>query len=1052
MHALPFQDDLGAQGKPKIEVARIDRVSMASSGLPTVLGTVTLANLVEQDVHDWLNGDRATTPMLQPHPPLQTEADAADKRAVQGGMSALDADDSDGSRGISSMTQLEETLESLKFARPRKSVFLEILQSPRRLDDLSERANEYVVSQIEIIKSVQQAGMYPEPVAVFKEDTDRDEAKLDLSHRGLGDDKLVAATKVAVRGRNLAMLDLSENRLSDNGGASIFGSIASETDPEAVKIAKPLTLVLARNALSARSCDALASLLRSSSHRICELNLSRNKLNSRCMAALSAALAEDSTLKRLDVSYNPLGPAGVSQLASALVRNETLRVLSVAWTQAGAIGALAMLRAIHRNDKLDLESLDLSRNAIGRALSSDLLNLPAATPGDVVGTLCKLLETVSQGNGAHSSTATLKSSSSNAMLRCPMTEFKIADSCKPTDSSDDDLLDPTLTNKVDHIAAAAMRLGENLFDMAEFVVNRVCPPGEVAFFFTVDGVPTVSDLEQQTPWPLVDAHDRVNPPRRSDEKDFIVNVATIEARQTLARIDLGNRRDPLDVDASFRVAHSPSTWALEAEIQSMPEDGPSGSRSSNGRGSGGGGAVWGLSLPGTFVQSDDFGEALDFIMRCKDNDGAAAESFLRGTLRLLRQRLNLDDEDAEDEENGNREFDAFIGDDSDDKQTTLVLLVPGQSHIIGHLIGKSGSEITKLEAEANVSIRVESKSKMPLGSSERRIFIVGSVANSVYTQQRITQRIHEKLREEGVKQELIKIVIPHESVPHLIGKGGSSIKRLQELSHARIQVEQETSVVPGTIGRSVTIQGTQYERSLAQYLVSRQMTENRSTPKDWQGGLPQVQPQHQLGGPFPLRGSGNLILEDLVPGVPPIPGLNPPSAPGSQSIGSGANGYYTGSQGVGLGGSGGDSDSVSSQGYVDPDLGWNSSKIEEVASQAGMGTSGMRSSLGAATHMEGGTGGEAYHSTAQQYERLVPNGAVAHLIGRNGSVISDIQKKSGTRISFSKNPGPRAAEVGMGMGHYQKVTIIGTPYAIQLAQSIISKKIIEHVGEDFERL
>jgi len=487
-------------------------------------------------------------------------------------------------------------------------------------------------------------------------------------------------------------------------------------------------------------------------------------------------------------------------------------------------------------------------------------------------------------------------------------------------------------------------------------------------------------------------------------------------------------------------------------------------------------SVWGLSLPGTAVKSDDFAQALSFILQCKDNDYAESENFLRGALRLLRQRMNLDDEEhsTSDEVATSKEFDAFISDDTDDKQTTLVLLVPGQSHIIGHLIGKSGSEITKLESAANVSIRVESKSKMPVGSSERRIFIVGSVANSVFTQQRITQRIHEKLREEGVKQELIKIVIPHESVPHLIGKGGSSIKRLQELSHARIQVEQETSVVPGTIGRSVTIQGSQYERSMAQYLISRQMTENRSTPKEWQGGLPQPQTQH-LNGPFPL----NLLLEDPVPGVPPVPGLAPSSAPpGAPSGPANAKANFFNSQGMtqssaagGLG-PGGESDSVESQGYVDPDKGWFNGKPDDAGPQwqAGDDQQGqhllqppsqqqpsppfINDSGNAAINggLENANGGDAYINTTQQYERLVPNGAVAHLIGRNGSVISDIQKKSGTRISFSKNPGPRAAEVGMGMGHYQKVTIIGTPFAIQLAQSMISKKIIEHVGEDFERL
>ncbi|CAK9038689.1 Protein BTR1 (Binding to ToMV RNA 1) [Durusdinium trenchii] len=450
-------------------------------------------------------------------------------------------------------------------------------------------------------------------------------------------------------------------------------------------------------------------------------------------------------------------------------------------------------------------------------------------------------------------------------------------------------------------------------------------------------------------------------------------------------------------------------------------------------------SVWGLSLPGTTVKSNDYAQALLFIMRCKDNDAKEAESFLRGTLKLLLGKepsVALKGDEIEDEK-ADREFASFHGDDTDDKPTTLVLLVPGQAHIIGHLIGKAGAEITKLESSANVSIRVESKSKMPLGSSERRIFIVGSVANCVFTQQRITQRIHEKLREEGVKQELIKIVIPHESVPHLIGKGGSSIKRLQEQSSARIQVEQETSVVPGTIGRAVTIQGSRYERSMAQYLISRQMAENRSTRKEWQGGVPQpssLSPQN-----FPTHMS------------PPLQsGLDESNAKPGGHKGDFFLPADLGSQVVG----GGDA-AVSGSGST---RGTRGSSVDS-GSNLGFGGNGKGRKCTPISvqpkprlRYEVPFNAAAFDSNAvQQYERYVPDNAVAHLIGRAGAVISDIQKKSGTRISFSKN-GSRATEANPKLAHVQRVTIVGTPYAIQLAQQMISKKIIEHVGEDFERM
>jgi len=429
-------------------------------------------------------------------------------------------------------------------------------------------------------------------------------------------------------------------------------------------------------------------------------------------------------------------------------------------------------------------------------------------------------------------------------------------------------------------------------------------------------------------------------------------------------------------------------------------------------------SVWSLSLPGTAIKSDDFNQTLNFIVRCKDGDLKKAEDFLRECMRSLKRNQNPDEEteESEDTSEANREFGSFVGDETDDKPTTLVLLVPGQPHIIGHLIGKSGSEITKLESAANVSIRVESKSKMPLGSSERRIYIVGSVANCIYTQQRITQRINEKLREEGVKQELIKVVIPHESVPHLIGKGGSCIKRLQELSRARIQVEQETSVVPGTIGRAVTIQGTQYERSMAQYLISRQMAENRSTRKEWQGGVPQPQ---SVGSN--IFGPSNLILDDFIPGVPAIPGL-----PSVQQMSSDVNGIRMTPGSTSATGAANQA-AISGRFYMPEDMQGPGgvAAAGAVAAGAGYASSGWLEKEKAWQEQQHRLYCEENEEfeQAQTYERLVPDGAVAHLIGRQGSVISEIQKKSGTRISFSKNPGPRAAEVGMGMGYFQKVSI-----------------------------
>lgn len=220
-----------------------------------------------------------------------------------------------------------------------------------------------------------------------------------------------------------------------------------------------------------------------------------------------------------------------------------------------------------------------------------------------------------------------------------------------------------------------------------------------------------------------------------------------------------------------------------------------------------------------------------------------------------------------------RAFNAFLNDETDAKPSTLVLLVPGSKTVVGHIIGKSGSWISHLERTSNVSVSVAKPSQMPLGSSERRITITGTVANCVHAQQKLVRRVHEKLLEEGVKQEFIKMVIPFVIVPHLIGKNGASIKRFQDLSSARIQIDQDSPIVPGSVGRAVTIQGSQHARSLAAYLILRHLSEFRLA-KEWRGGRP---PEYSAGALADMQAQFDLKMQ-LMENSPSHAAMSPNNA------------------------------------------------------------------------------------------------------------------------------------------------------------------------------
>jgi transcription antitermination factor NusA-like protein len=191
----------------------------------------------------------------------------------------------------------------------------------------------------------------------------------------------------------------------------------------------------------------------------------------------------------------------------------------------------------------------------------------------------------------------------------------------------------------------------------------------------------------------------------------------------------------------------------------------------------------------------------------------------------------------------------LLGDELDQRVATLVLLVPGKAHIVGHLIGKGGAEVGKIEREVSVTIKIESASKMSVQLMERSVCIVGSVASVTLAQQFVSHKVHEKLLSEGVQAEVLKMLVPNEIVRHLIGKSGSNINRLQNESGARIQVEPESTMSSGAVGRTIVLQGSERCRTFAQYLILRQIAEDRNVHTEWAGRAPNP---HQAPGAIGL--------------------------------------------------------------------------------------------------------------------------------------------------------------------------------------------------------
>jgi transcription antitermination factor NusA-like protein len=478
-------------------------------------------------------------------------------------------------------------------------------------------------------------------------------------------------------------------------------------------------------------------------------------------------------------------------------------------------------------------------------------------------------------------------------------------------------------------------------------------------------------------------------------------------------------------------------------------------------------------------------EAANFILECKGDDDEAALEFLRGVLGALTGQSPVDPLAWDGAARGGPPFlasdeqsqaahvalnqhhqqqslllqaqragvapralpvapIALVGDEIDQRLSTLVILVPGRAHIVGHLIGKGGAEVGRIEREMSVTIKIESASKTSVALMERSVCIIGSVASTTLAQQYVSHKVHEKLLSEGVQAEVLKMVVPNEIVRHLIGKSGANINRLQNESgvraclcgvtdvfrgpgpraQARIQVEPESTMTSGALGRTIVLQGAERCRTFAQYLISRQVAEDRNVHAEWAGRAPSS------------SGGGSGAMAGHLPSPPPPSPQQPvprqQHTPPPPSLASAAPSHQ------------------------------HPGNSSFMASIAGLGNGGGQAHVPrplratATTHFVPQVQ-RPVMVQQQQPQHLplpdesdlvtivmnIPEGTVAYLIGRNGAAIADIQNQSGAKINIAK-PGQGGSEAGASGG--RRVTMMGSSESVDLARLIIHQKLSMYRG------
>jgi len=189
-----------------------------------------------------------------------------------------------------------------------------------------------------------------------------------------------------------------------------------------------------------------------------------------------------------------------------------------------------------------------------------------------------------------------------------------------------------------------------------------------------------------------------------------------------------------------------------------------------------------------------------------------------------------------DEEDSRKRSFSEVENDTDDrkrfrnnkgKEPLLKLLVPNV--IAGHIIGKGGSYIGELKSKYGGHIVLSGNKEYYPGTEERIVVLTGKVTEIIdlnyYIMDNVLNTGREPLRDG--RGDKTKMVVTNPSAGLIIGKGGATVKQIQEDSGVKISIADSVgNVVQGE--RVLTMSGTLEQRADAARQIIEKIAEEQT--------------------------------------------------------------------------------------------------------------------------------------------------------------------------------------------------------------------------------
>ncbi|PNF26669.1 Poly(rC)-binding protein 3 [Cryptotermes secundus] len=393
---------------------------------------------------------------------------------------------------------------------------------------------------------------------------------------------------------------------------------------------------------------------------------------------------------------------------------------------------------------------------------------------------------------------------------------------------------------------------------------------------------------------------------------------------------------------------------------------------------------------------------------------------------------------------------------NDDPTVTLTIRLIMQGKEVGSIIGKKGEIVKRFREESGAKINISD------GSCPERIVTVTGPTNAIFKAFTLICKKFEEFQEmqgapngSGIPRPPItlRLIVPASQCGSLIGKGGSKIKEIREVTGASIQVASE--MLPNSTERAVTISGTSEAITQCIYHICCVMLE--SPPK---GATIPYRPKPQVAGPVILAGGQAYTIQGnyAVPAhadvstMPLFPGLAPVAA-GHTPLGLPPSPLL---HTAGLA-----ADPLLKNGHLQAAL---PPAHLAAADKMGMGNSPLAglAALGLGGLNAGNTGGlnpavlsvgtalaalagsqlrtnnqnrNQPGANQQTHEMTVPNELIGCIIGKGGTKIAEIRQISGAMIRISN------CEEREGGATDRTITITGNPDAVALAQYLINMSV-----------